>query len=179
MRWDALAADADRVGLARALVEATAQRGWSKRALRQASQNVAGEPEFWRSVFPSGSRDAIWFISEVSDASMKAAFDTVPAEGMSDVIAERLAQNADLKPFVRHVMFFDLLHPVQALARMQRTARVMIQCVEPERQHVSGAAITALNLGYTFIVFVWLLDSSRTQAMTRRTTVGVMRLLGL
>ena len=179
MRWDALAANADRVRLARALVEVTAQCGWSKRALRQASQNVAGEPEFWRRVFPSGSRDAIWFISEVSDASMRAAFDTVPAEGMSDVIAERFAQNADLKPFVRRVMFYDLLHPVQALARMQRTARVMIQYVEPERQRAMGAAVTALNLGYTFIVFVWLRDSSQTQAMTGRATLRVMRLLGL
>lgn len=179
MRWDVLPADPDRIDLARALVDATARRGWGERALSEASVSAAGESGAWRRIFPKGGRDAIWFISEVSDASMRAAFDATPAAGMSEVIAERFAQNADLKPFVRRVMFFDFLHPVQALARMQRTARVMIQCFAPERRAVSGGRITALNLGYTFIVFVWLLDGSQTQTLTRRTTVGLMRLLRL
>ncbi|WP_395646818.1 hypothetical protein [Terricaulis sp.] len=174
MRWDALSAPAEKIALAQALVQVTSRRLWGESALREGAMQTFHDRDRWRSVFPERSREAIWFISEVSDASMRAAFDAAPAAGMEQVIAERLAQNADLKPFVRRVMLFDVTHPMQALGRMQRTAGVMLACVRAPRRRV-----TALNLAYTLIVFVWLLDFSRSGAVTRPATRTLMRLIGL
>jgi hypothetical protein len=178
MRWDVVSAPDEKVALARELVRVTPQLGWKRRALREASLVVSGDAGRWRHCFPKGARDAIWFISEVSDASMASAFDETPAHSMANVIAERLLQNADLKPFVRKVMLFDLGHPIQAVARMQRTAHVMVRCLSPERRRTSWAAcLLALNLAYTAIVFVWLSDDTLGSARTRRLTNGLMRML--
>jgi hypothetical protein len=62
---------------------------------------------------PRGSRNAIWFISEVSDASMAFPFVDSPAPSILPVIITRLDQNDHLKPFVCKVMLFDvILQPV-------------------------------------------------------------------
>ncbi|MFO1013775.1 MAG: hypothetical protein U1E50_08425 [Caulobacteraceae bacterium] len=127
--------------------------------------------------FPGGVKAAIWFISEASDASMAAAFSTQRAQSMSDVIDLRFAQNRDLKGFVRRVMFFDLLHPVQALQRMQRTARVMFRCLGAAKP--TPMAVTCLNLAYTLVVFRWLLDRSAEDAATARFSRRVMSLIGM
>lgn len=179
MRWDVVPADARKMELSRALVDTSARRGWHAGCLEEASLSAIGDANGWRRFFPKGSRDAIWFISEVSDASMKAAFDAVPAADMTEVIMERFAQNDDLKPFVRRVMFFDLAHPFQALARMQRTARVMVDCLAPARRDVGNANIWALNAAYTLTVFVWLFDKSVDQAPTRNVAAALMRWLRL
>lgn len=174
MRWDGLPAPVEKVMLAQALVQVTSRRLWGEGALREASLRAFSDAGRWRTVFPGRSREAIWFISEVSDASMRVAFEAAPAVRMEMVITERLAQNADLKAFVRRVMLFDFTHPVQALARMQRTAEVMLACVRAPRRRV-----TALNLAYTLVVFVWLFDPSRDSVFTRTCTRVLMRLIRL
>jgi ubiquinone biosynthesis protein COQ9 len=176
MDWNAVADDPDRQKLARTLVDLTPRTGWSQNALNQASAQAFGDTQAWKAIFPGGSRDAIWHISLVSDASMRGAFPR-PASSMSAVIDERLAQNADLKPFVRRVMFFDMLHPFQALARMQRTAAAMFDC-SPSGSH-SAAARVALNISYTAIVCLWLFDRSDGGARTARFTRTVLRSIGL
>ena len=98
---------------------------------------------------------------------------------MSEVILERLSQNTALKPFVRRVMLFDLLHPVQALARMQRTSRVMLACLGPHSGHAEAARVTLLNLAYTAIVFAWLFDREGEGGLTRDLTTRLMAALKL
>ncbi len=170
MDWRAIESPPDHVALAQALVGVTARWGWNRRALDEASQTVFSDPRRWRTVFPRGAKDAIWFISRISDASMKAAFDAESALDMTDVILTRFAQNSDLKAFVRRVMLFDVVHPVQALLRMQRTARVMMACVAGGGK-TDGWSLTRLNLVYTVIVFIWLFDDTpgdrRTTGVTR------------
>jgi hypothetical protein len=135
MRWDVLDAPPEKIALARELVRVCSSAQWGHAALRAGWEVAFHDPQRWRLVFPTGSRDAIWFISEVSDASMRAAFENAPARSMSEVILERLSQNTTLKPFVRRVMLFDLLHPFQALARMQRTSRAMFACLMPDARN--------------------------------------------
>ncbi len=170
MDWNAVESPPDQVVLAQALVDVTARRGWNGKAMAEASQAAFGAPHHWREVFPHGAKDAIWFISRISDASMQAAFDLRPAPDMTDVIVMRFDQNSDLKAFVRQVMLFDILHPIQALARMQRTARVMMTCTTRGRR-TDWFSLTRLNLVYTVIVFIWLFDKTprdrRTVDMTR------------
>lgn len=175
MRWDVLAADAEKVALARALAAISAHHGWGAETLHSAAKAACGDTEAWRRRFPGGSRDAIWFISELSDASMAAAFENAPARRVADVIWERLSQSSDLKPFVFRVMLFDMLHPLQAVARMQRTAHVMRSCLAPSAK---APATTLLNWTYTFIVFVWLCDRTRSDALTLRLNQWLMRLIG-
>jgi len=179
MRWDAIPAPPDKIALTRDLVERVPASGWSRRTLADASASVLSDPDRWRGLFPNGSRDAIWFVSTVSDASMKLAFAAARASDMSAVILERLDQNRDLKPFVRQVMLFDFTHPMQALARMDRTTRVMFECVEARAMPPSRAALIALNLVYTGIVFAWLFDRGPTDAFTRSLTPRAMKLIGL
>ena len=179
MRWDVVPASPGRIALARALVDAAAREGFSRRAMATASMASLGSAEAWRELFPRGVTEAIWFISEASDASMRNAFAQKAASGMAAVIDERFAQNRDLKGFVRRVMVYDLLHPWQALRRMQRTARVMIECLEGGLTRVGPARLTSLNLVYTMLVFHWLFDRTDGNARTRRLTRGAMRSLGL
>ncbi len=169
MRWDVLSADRERIRLAQALVPLSAVHGWNGRVMTQAAHELSGDGEAWRRLFPAGPRDALWFISEMSDESMRAAFAREPAASMAAVIDERLAQNRALKPFVRKVMAYDMRHPLQAVRRMQRTARVMAQCIV---RPIGPARLSLLNHFYTAIVCFWLFDRSpldrRTTALTRR-----------
>lgn len=175
MRWEVLTADAEKRALAQALVAISAKRGWGVAVLRSAAASTCADAEAWRRHFPRGSVDAIWFISEVSDASMALAFDGRPASCVANVIGERLEQNSDLKPFVFRVMVFDMLHPFQAVARMQRTAQVMRRCLAPAAK---APGTTPLNWTYTFIVFVWLCDGTRDDALTMRLNRWLMRCIG-
>ncbi|HYD89549.1 MAG TPA: hypothetical protein VEA80_18865 [Vitreimonas sp.] len=175
MRWDLTDAPAEKVRLAQALVERSAKAGWNRCTLQAAAVDVCADSAAWRRHFPRGSRDAIWFISEASDASMAAAFRGRAAPNLAAVIIERLQQNLSLKPFVRRVMLFDIAHPAQALARMQRTADVMLGCLRPQAKSPSASA---LNLAYTAIVFVWLFDRSAGDAATERTTRRLVALIG-
>jgi|CXWL01.1.fsa_nt_gi hypothetical protein len=175
MQWDVLAADAEKVALAQALVPVSAKRGWGASTLRLAAAPIFDDSEAWRRHFPRGARDAIWFISEVSDSSMRAAFECHPAADIADVIRERLEQNSDLKAFVFRVMLFDVTHPFQAVARMQRTALAMRQCLAAGAK-TPGA--TVLNWTYTCIVFVWLCDRTRGDALTMHLNQWLMRRIG-
>ena len=175
MRWDVLAAAPEKLALAEALVPISSEQGWGASALRAAASAVCDDQEAWRRHFPRGASDVIWFISEVSDASMVAAFEGHPASRIADVIWERLQQNTELKPFVFRVMLFDMLRPFQAVARMQRTAQIMRRCL------ASGAKTsntTLLNWTYTFIVFVWVCDRTRGDALTMRLNRWLMRVIG-
>lgn len=179
MLWDQIETDPDQRALALALIERVPQSGWRVRALAAASEAVFHNAQQWRELFPGGARDAIWFISEVSDASMKLPFLASPAPSMSAVVRARLEQNSHLKPFVRKVMLFDLIHPVQAVSRMQRTARAMFECLPSTGLRPSRFAIGGLNLVYTAIVFVWLFDRSRCHGLTKWITGKSMRVVGL
>jgi hypothetical protein len=179
MLWDRVGADPDRRALALALIERVPLSGWRENTLAAASETALSHPNKWRQPFPKGSRDAIWYISEVSDASMKLPFLNSPATRMSTVIITRLDQNRHLKPFVQKVMLFDLLHPMQAFSRMQRTARAMFECLPPGDPRPSLRRIGGLNLIYTAIVFVWLFDRTDGDARTKRITRRSMRLIGL
>lgn len=176
MRWDVLPAAQERVSLAQELVSLSPAEGWSAATLAKAAQRLWKNEEAWRRVFPGGPREALWFVSEVSDESMRAAFLLEPAASMAVVINERLAQNRKLKPFVRTVMAFDLRNPVQAVKRMQRTARVMQLCVA---SHIGGPKLILLNQFYTLIVFFWLFDRSPDDAKTSRLARTLMWILRL
>ncbi|MEQ1489660.1 MAG: hypothetical protein ABL932_03830 [Terricaulis sp.] len=175
MRWDELTADPAKLTLAQALVPLSARRGWNTDTLRLAANSACGAAEAWRLHFPRGARDAIWFISEISDASMAAVFEISPASNIAEVIGERLQQNSELKPFVFRVMSFDMLHPFQAITRMQRTAHVMRHCLAPDAK---APGTTLLNWTYTFVVFVWLCDRTRGGALTMRLNRFLMRCIG-
>jgi len=118
-------------------------------------------------------------VSEVSDASMRKAFEETSARNMSEVIEERLDQNVSLKSFVDQVMGYDLLHPIQALARMQRTARAMCNCLAPDLRQQSYARLAFLNIVYTVLVFIWLHDRTASDRRTKAATRAAMRWVGL
>lgn len=178
MDWHAVENRPDQVALAQALIDVTARRGWNGWALEEASQMVFADPRRWRAVFPQGARDAIWFISRISDASMEAAFDSVSAADMAEVILTRFAQNSDLKIFVRQVMLFDVRHPVQALMRMQRTARSMMACLAGGGK-ADWLSLTRLNLVYTVIVSIWLFDRTPGDRRTAEAARWAVKRFGL
>ena len=177
--WDRIASDPDKVALARALIERVPLWGWGEAVLSAASKAAFDDLTKWRQIFPRGARDAIWFISEVSDASMKLPFLSALAPSMSTVIITRLNQNRHLKPFVRKVMRFDVLHPFQALSRMQRTSRVMFACVGRTHPATSFCSVAGLNVLYTAVVFVWLFDRTDGDQLTKRTASRLVRLVGM
>lgn len=152
--------------------------GVGRRTLALAAAEVFGDRADWKRVFDDPTV-ALWFVSDVSDASMRAAFTRVPARGMAEVIDLRLDQNVSLKPFVRRVMAFDMLHPFQALARMQRTAGVMFACLPPGQDGPGFFRLALLNLAYTGVVFIWLADRSAGDRRTKALTLKVMRWLAL
>ena len=131
MLWDQIETDPDKRALALALIERVPHSGWRERALSAASEAVFHDPGRWRRLFPDGSRAAIWFISEVSDASMKVPFLATPAPSLCAVVCRTTSRQNGcyLKPFVRTVMLFDLFHPMQAVRRMRRTARAILECL--------------------------------------------------
>ena len=176
VRWDVLEhAHPEKVAIARALVPITARRGWTRASLREAARLVCGDAEAWRRHFPRGARDAVWCISEASDASMAAAFGERRADAVAAVIQERFEQNASLKPFVFRVMLFDFLRPVQAVRRMQRTAHAMRACL---RDGARAPDTTPLNWAYTLVVFFWLFDRSPQDVATFRLNRRLMRVIG-
>jgi hypothetical protein len=177
--WDRIAGDPDKRALALALIERVPLLGWRDTALSAASEAAFSDATKWQQIFCRGSRDAIWYISEVSDASMKLPFLDSPAPNMSTVIITRLDQNRHLKPFVRQVMLFDVLHPVQAFSRMQRTSRMMFTCLAHDHRRPSLCSIAALNVLYTAIVFVWLFDRTEGNAFTQRMVRQLTRLIGM
>ena len=179
MLWESIASEPDKVALARALIERVPSRGWNQATLAAASKAAFDDVAKWRQTFPRGSRDAIWFISEVSDASMAFPFVDSPAPSILTVIIKRLEQNDHLKPFVRKVMLFDVIHPVQACSRMQRTSRAMIACLGAGAPPLSLRTVTALNVIYTGIVFLWLLDRTEGNARTKRIARRLIRLTGM
>jgi hypothetical protein len=177
--WERTASDPDKVALARALIERVPSWGWGEAALAVASKAAFDDVAKWRQIFPRGARDAIWFISEVSDASMAFPFVESPAPSIFTVIITRLEQNDLLKPFVRKVMLFDVIHPVQACSRMQRTSRAMIACLGAGAPPPSLRAVTGLNVIYTGIVFLWLHDRTEGNARTKRVARRLIRLIGM
>jgi hypothetical protein len=176
MNWDALPSDPCQLRLAKCFVDAVPDCDVSRVALERASRNAFGDSARWEEFFPAGPTEMVWFVSEVSDASMQAAYSAKPAQRIADVITERLAQNAELKPFVRRVMQYDALHPFQALTRMQRTAKVMYACrAGAERPGLISSAL--LNVCYTALVFFWLYDRSPGDVRTKAATDALMRIL--
>lgn len=178
MDWSALDLEDDEGRLLHQLVKLAPRHGVGARGLAEAACEEFGDRERWKTLFPGGVTQALWRISEISDASMRTPFLEHPAQGMTQVIEERFDQNRDLKPFVRGVMQYDVLHPVQALARMQRTAKVMFDCRKPRREP-GFATLVSLNLSYTLLVFIWLCDRSPGDARTRSATLAIMRVLRL
>jgi hypothetical protein len=176
--WDRIASDPDKAALARALIERVPLWGWGEATLSATPEAAFEDATKWRRIFPRGSRDAIWFISEVSDASMMLPFIDSPAPSMSTVIITRLEQNGHLKPFVRKVMLFDIIHPIQAFSRMQRTSRAMFACLA-SAPLPSARAITGLNVIYTGIVLLWLFDRTEGDACTKRIARRLIRLIGM
>ncbi len=178
MDWNAIEDDPERRRLAIALADLTPGLGWGRGTLALASRQAFSDADAWKRIFPRGARDAIWHISRISDASMVQALAAAPAASLCAVIGERLDQNAHMKSFVRRVMLFDMLHPFQALARMQRTARAMMACLPPQARQTSAFALMLLNLAYTGIVFVWLFDRTSGNARTRTVTKRAMGVIG-
>jgi hypothetical protein len=179
MLLDALEPDPRRKALAVALIARVPATGWRRATLDAASKQALGAADGWRAYFPRGTVDAIWYVSTISDASMKLPFLAAPAASMSQVILTRLDQNAGLKPFVRRVMLFDFIHPFQAFARMHRTARVMFECLPARERGPSFLALSALNVTYTAVVFFWLFDGGADGARTAALAQRAMRLIGL
>ncbi len=164
MDWTSIAADPEKIEISEEAVRQIERHGVTLFALDSASIAVSKAASHWRYYFPGGLTDALWFISEVSDASMAQAFVDTKAQDLSQVISIRFQQNTELKKFVRRVMLYDFCHPTQAIARMQRTARIMYACTgtieAPNRARVLG-----LNLYYTLLVMVWLIDTRMTKRL--------------
>jgi hypothetical protein len=168
--WTAGPAAPDRIRLGQVFVCNAPTLGLSRANLTKSSEEAFGDGKRWMVLFPRGLTEVIWLISEVSDASMCAAFSFGPAPDIASVIQIRFDQNAALKPFVRRVMEYDIMHPVQALARMQRTARAMYGCLSEARTKPGAGGLTILNLVYTGLVFLWLLDRTAGDRLTRAAT---------
>lgn len=177
MDWSRLEAPPEQQAFGRAFVAAVPVRGVSRAAADAAAGRAGRDEAWWRGVY-GDLTGVVWFVSDASDASMAATFRDAPANSMAAVIRTRFEQNATLKPFVRKVMLYDLAHPAQALARMQRTAGVMYGCL-PDHSAPGWFRLGVLNLVYTLIVFVWLFDGSDQDQRTHRLTRTAMRWLGL
>lgn len=177
MLWEQIETNRDKKALALALIERVPVSGWREHTLSAASEAAFRDANQWRRLFPRGARDAIWYISEVSDASMKLPFLASPAPSMCAVICKRLDQNSHLKPFVRKVMIFDVIHPVLAFFRMQRTSRAMFECLARAAPEPTRRAVATLNLTYTAIVFVWLFDRTHSNALTKWIIKRSMRIV--
>jgi len=178
MDWSVVDGASDRVRLAQAFVRIVPSAGVNRQTMRLAAKEALGSADGWKKVF-DGPTEVLWFVSEVSDASMCAAFVGTPAREMTEVVNVRLDQNGSLKPFVNQVMLYDVLHPIQALARMHRTARAMYDCLGQGSPSAGQPRLTLLNLAYTGLVFRWLIDRSERDRHTKSTTRAVFRLLGL
>jgi hypothetical protein len=177
MYWDKVEPDSMRRAFGFQVIQLVPFLGW-KKSLMQASKAAYGDSMQWTLAFPGGTRDVIWYISSVSDRSMKSAFLSVPAVNMSSVIDERFRQNRELKHFVRQVMFFDMWHPVQGISRMQRTAGIMFECISSGQEKHSTAKLLSLNILYTLVVIVWLLDRTHDDLVTKKVTRVFMRFMG-
>ncbi len=95
---------------------------------------------------------------------MAQTFVGTKAKDLAQVISIRFQQNTELKKFVRRVMMYDFCHPIQAIARMQRTARIMYACTGTIRVP-NRAQVLGLNLFYTLLVMVWLVDTKMTERL--------------
>ena len=62
---------------------------------------------------------------------------------------------------------------------MQRTARAIFECLPRSERKPSPCAIATLNLVYTVIVFVWLLDRTNGNKLTKWFTAKSLRIVGL
>lgn len=164
MDWTSISATPARIALAQAAVRLIPTYGVTTKAFVLASKAVGGKAPDWQAHFPGGRTEALWFISEISDASMKKAFVRIPAPDLAEVIKVRFDQNSDLKVFVRRVMCYDMFHPVQAIRRMQRTASVMFDCL-PSRAKPATTKLIALNFFYTFLVMLWIVDKAHTNRL--------------
>ena len=177
MNWSALELSPQQVAFGRAFVAAVPGEGVSRAAAQSAAREAQLDEPSCRALYRNLT-GVLWFVSDVSDASMAAAFRSVAADDMATVIRTRFEQNATLKPFVRRVMLYDVAHPMQAVARMQRTARAMYGCL-PSRAVPGRFRLGVLNVAYTLIVFVWLFDRSNGNQHTHRLTLKAMQWIGL
>lgn len=174
MNWEQVERNHVRRAVGKRLVETITRFGLNQRALTITKDDSTKEELAFCS-FLANPTSAVWYISEISDASM--AKDSVGStSSMAEVIWIRLHQNEHLKPFVRRIMAFDILHPIQALRRMHRTARIMYACVGTPNASTFRAIV--LNITYTIIVFRWLFDKSDGSNKTRNLTLTLMRLIG-
>jgi len=178
-RWSKVEPDSKKRAFALALLDLVPSRGWGEASLSQASVLAYGDPTVWKSVFPGGTQEAIWHISELADLEMRAAFDfgVQRPPALSAVILTRLHQNADLKKFVFRLLLVDILHPVRALTRTQRTSRHMLHCIG--RGTTSTIWLqSAITVLYTFVVLTWLAEESTAPSASKRVAVFASRLVG-
>lgn len=166
MDWMSVNVASGKIAIAQEAVRLIPEYGVSTKAFAIASEAIESDASAWRRHFPGGLTEALWFISEVSDASMANAFNEAPAHDLATVVAVRLDQNASLKPFVRRVMLYDFMHPFQAIERMQRTAKVMYGCTLT-MSTPSFRAVATLNCSYTLLIMLWILDLGPTNRLTR------------
>lgn len=177
-RWSTVEQDNRKRAFALALVEMVSNRGWAEASLSRASAHAYGDPTLWKSVFPGGAQEAIWYISDLADLEMRTAFldRNHPFPTLSAVILTRLHQNADLKKFVFRLLLVDILHPVRALTRTQRTSRHMLVCMgQATSTFWMRSAITVL---YTLVVLTWLVEAASVPSASRRVAHLVSRLVG-
>lgn len=175
MDWSSINASRAKVSIARNAITCIPDLGVSAEAFDEAYSGAGLSGSTWREYFPGGLTDALWFISEASDSSMARDFVGAPAPDLAAVINIRFIQNRELKPFVRRVMVYDFFHPIQAVARMQRTARMMYSCLG-RMDAPSKWRVAALNILYTFLVMVWLADRTQQDRVTKGLTRIVARL---
>jgi hypothetical protein len=89
MLWDEVESDSGRRRFGIALTVLVPRLGWGLDAIEQSSLAAWRSRDAWKKFFPAGCRDAIWYISGISDASMAHAFKPASAARMSEVIAVR------------------------------------------------------------------------------------------
>jgi hypothetical protein len=127
--------------------------GWTRRALRDFPELEGSSP-----------RDVAWALNDIADSEMCRRFQGKLGVSWNELIRYRFIQNAPLKASVMRLARSDIWHPVDTLARTDKTARAMQACGAP------GGAIkrSLMVLVYSTCVLVWLVDRTPSQHLTSR-----------
>jgi len=164
MYWLHVDDNESRLALINQLMIDTKRKFWSNDVMRSASQSALGDPDAWRSYF-SDYQQAIWHMADLADREMERVLETTPPHTISEIIKLRLDQNVVHKGAVRHLFLTDVLHPILAVRRTNRTSKKILNSAGYKPEAFGIPLITAK---YTFVVMAWLVESKAGSPFSRR-----------
>ena len=123
-----------------------------------------------------GVHATIWQVADRADRNMVRAFAHAKPATLQVLVAARLVQNRRRKRLVRKILLVDFRHPCKAIARTQRTSRLMAELagVRPTQ-----AFLAATTFAYTLVVIAWLADRSDGDRWSHALSARLMRLPAL